>query len=139
MIEMTWNQLRSPDLNPVLQKIVRAPGSFKTSIKILAIIKAVEAEQKSAADAFNVLTEKYMKLSDDKTHWMAKEDVLEEANKALNDFASTEFKKDLPRITYSEMERVELSAHDIAILEPFLKDDLTKPDLKVAPDVQANS
>jgi hypothetical protein len=137
MISIKWIHLLNPELAGVLNKIVRSPGPFSRSIKILAIIKGVESGQNLAKSALQLLREKYLELNEPKTMWVPVVGKESEAESATKDFERNVFEKDIPRIKYSEMGGLELSAHDLAILEPFLSNDIDKPDLKLAPEVEA--
>lgn len=121
MIEMTWAQVREPELSAVLNRLIREKVEYKTALKMLTLVKGLESEQKKAQEMFKVITDKYMKLSEDKTRYIIKEGQGDEAEKALNEFHTTKAKFKIPKIKADEISNLKVSAVDLALLEPMLE------------------
>lgn len=127
MIEMTWGQIRDLELSAALNGLARQRVPYATTLKILTISKAIEAEQKKADEMAKILRDKYMaeveKEVDGKKIkvWELKDKGLEEELKgAEKEFIGTKFKVRTNKLKSSDLSNTELSAIELFKLEALV-------------------
>lgn len=131
MIEMNWLELRNRDLNGALNNLARARVPYQTTVKILAIVKALESEQKKADAVAKALQDKYFRFNQEtKTLELKDEKLKPEAEAAEKEFAETKAKFKLPKVHAHELSNIELSAVELFKLEPFIEPEVTVEDAK---------
>jgi hypothetical protein len=119
---MNWLQLRNHDLNGALNGLARQRVPYATTVKILAIVKALETEQKKADAVAKALQDKYFKFNQEtKTLELKDEKLKPEAEAAEKEFAETKAKFKIPKIKSVELEGTALSAVELYKLEPFIE------------------
>lgn len=128
MIEVQWKDLRDYDLNSALNSLARQKVPYRTTVKILGIVKAVESEQKKADAVAKALQDKYFKTNPDYKpgadvpKLILKDEALRtEAAAAEKEFGETSAKFRFPKITGVELEETTLSAVELFRLEPFIE------------------
>lgn len=143
MIELKWKDLRDYDLNSALNSLARQKVPYRTTVKLLGIVKAVEAEQKKADEVGKALQDKYFKKNPDFKPGgslppiiIKDESLRKEAAEAEKEFGETVAKFRFPKITSAELEQTELTAVELFKLEPFLESE-EKPKSPLKP-VEAN-
>lgn len=128
MIELSWGQIRDPQLSVALSGLARQRVPYKTTLKILTISKAIEEEQKKAESMAEIIRDKYMaknpEAKDGEPVWKMKDPTLEEElKKAEKDFVETKFKVKTPKIKSAELENTELTAVELFKLENMIEFD----------------
>lgn len=138
MIEKKWSEIRDGDLNMALNSLARQKVPYKTTVKLLAIVKALESEQKKADKVAEALRDKYYKRNpefNDKSPvgtamYILKDEKDEkfkaEAMAAEKEFAETKSQFKTPKIKSSELENTELTAIELYKIEEFIEDDSTE-------------
>jgi hypothetical protein len=122
MIEMTWGQIRDMELSAALNGLARQRVPYATTLKILTISKAIEAEQKKADEMATIIRDKYMKKSEDGKTWELKDKALEDELKtAEKDFVTTKFK-----IRSNKLKSVDLSGTELTAVELFKLENLVE-------------
>jgi hypothetical protein len=139
MIEMSWAQVREPELSEVLNRLIREKVEYKTALKMLTIVKGLEKEQKKAQDMFKIICDKHMELTEDKSRWVTKKGQEKEADAALKEFHTTKVKFKIPKIQSVELEHLKVTAVDLALLEPMLALDGEESHLAAVPEQQLDA
>jgi len=118
------------ELSEALNGLARQRVPYATTLKILTISKAIEAEQKKADEMAAIIRDKYMKKSDDGKTWELKDVALEEELKtAEKDFVTTKFK-----IRSNKLKSVDLSGTELTAVELFKIENLVEFESDVKPE-----
>jgi hypothetical protein len=127
MIKLTWAQIRDPEFNPVLNKILRAKMPYASAKRILDLMKEIRSEQVKSDEMWATLTEKYLEPIPETSGQMmrVKESLTEEekteADKTLKEFGETAVEIQKQRITPDELFHVELSPVELLKLDGLLE------------------
>lgn len=135
MIEVSWGRMRNNQLKFALRKIAGQQVEFRTSIKIVNILKELDEEEKKVSAAWDILTKKYMTLTEDKTQWVPKDPDDEALKKALTEFSETKATIRAVPVAVQELGQIKISAQELLALEGFITglDDLSEAPAKETP------
>lgn len=123
MIQLTWGQIRNPEFNPILDRLVRSKmKSFRTAKKLLDIARKIKSEQKKSEEMWAKVVDDYLEPVPDQPQFLRMKDSMSdqemaEAGNVIEDFNKTEVKIQLPQLTMAEAEDFEVSASDLEILD----------------------
>lgn len=130
MIELSWRQIRDTDLSAALNGLARQRVPYSVTLKLLTIVKVIEAEQKKADAVAQALLEKYMKKVEKEVDgkktlvWEMKNKKHEsQLKKEEQDFLSTKFKIRASKIKSSELMSASISAVELFKIEDLIEFD----------------
>lgn len=124
MIKLTFAQIRDPEFNPILSRIMRASVPVKTAKRFLDIAKELQAEQAKTDELWKGITEKYMEPVPNSQFMRLKETLSEDEKKAaeaaIKEFHEATIEIQKPRLTEQELQAVNLSASDLIKLQGLI-------------------
>lgn len=128
MIKLTFRQIRDPEFNPLLNRILRAQLPLRTAKRLLDLAKDIQAEQMKSDELWQNITDKFMEPANpDKPDGFLKlRSTLTEEEKTLAESQVKEFEA-IPveiqkqRITFDELADVRLSPAELMKLEGLIE------------------
>lgn len=121
MIELKWSDLRTPEFQMAMTKLMNANNlPFKTSYHVSRIGAKCQSEVKESDQHWLKLAKKYADINEKTGQFKVKEEHLEIWNKETGDFGETKFTIDKRKLSMSELEPVGLTPNEILALEPLI-------------------
>lgn len=123
MIKLTWGQIRDPQFNPILQKLLKAKMPFASAKRLLEIIKQIQAEQKKSDEMWLTLKDRYLEVVPESEEKMLRiketlsEDEKNSALQEFEEFGNAKVEIMLEPLSADELALVELAPIDVARIE----------------------
>lgn len=124
---MTIKMKAIPALNDVIGSIANQKLSFKTSYKLMKLIKEVETEFEYYRENVMKILEEYGErdsdgnLIQDDGGVKLQKDKIDLASKKIQELDEVEVQINSPLLTLDEMEDIEISLRELAVLDLIIK------------------
>lgn len=124
MIKLNWAQIRDPEFNQALGRLIQMRMSFPVARLIQKITVAIQSEQAEADKLFGILQEKFLEPIPDRIGlFRISEELPDEekqsAQQQLNEFHQTPVEISLPQIDENALPLAELSPAELIRLGPL--------------------
>lgn len=127
MIQLTWNQIRDKEFNPIMQKVLRSKMPFHSAKKILEITKLIQAEQTKSDELWTTLAGKYLEpMPDTNEQYLRIKESLSDEEKAqalkeIEEFGQTIVELSKQKISHDELVHVEITPAELLKIEGLIE------------------